>query len=309
MANTPNPLPKKLQGRIFTSSEAYSLGVSAHRLRRQDLVGVAHNLWAPANLEVSKFEVLRAVVGNIEGAWLSHAAAATLYQVPLPHRLQESLHVSTPLGTRAPEYKGIVGHQRRALQQEVTQANGIRVSSPERVFLELAQLLKLNELVCAGDSLVRQPRPEFDRGRKKPWTTVNLLHAAVDRHQGKLPHKRKLLEALSLVRVGSYSPTETLCRLAIIRAGLPEPTLQIRLEPGNPHSPTGDLGYQKYSVVIQYDDANQFNANSQTPDAQRDTQRDAAFRQAGWRVLTIHRDDQRDDFKRIIRELRGLVTF
>ncbi|WP_085477530.1 hypothetical protein [Rathayibacter oskolensis] len=53
------------------------------------------------------------------------------------------------------------------------------------------------------------------------------LHERVDRFQGR--GRARLREALALVRDGADSPPETHFRLASVRAGLPEPQLQVPL--------------------------------------------------------------------------------
>jgi hypothetical protein len=89
----------------------------------------------------------------------------------------------------------------------------------------MAELLSVDEIVAMGDACVRVPRPEFE-GRDLPLCSIADLQRMIDRHKGKRGI-RKAKEAIKLVRVGSDSPQETLLRLAIVRAGLPEPELNV----------------------------------------------------------------------------------
>lgn len=303
MAKKPQSLPKGLRGQIFTTSVARSYGVGTTRLRCKDLTNLRRGFWAPADLEIGELDPLRALVATIEGSWISHATAARFYGLPLPGRAENTLHISTPAGIKAPDRKGVAGHQRAVLPNEVKTAHGTRLSTPERVFIELAQILTLDELICAGDSLVRHPRPNFENGRSKPWTTIKALRDAVDRHPGKLPHYRKLQNALELIRVGSDSAPETRCRLAVVRAGIPEPKLQFRLNPNDPSSPIADQAIVEAKAIIQYDGAHHFTAESQL----RDSRRDAAFREAGWVVIWANVHDDREGYVRIINHLKYLL--
>src|SRR6478672_3581325 len=106
-------------------------------------------------------------------------------------------------------------------------------------------MMTVEQLVVAGDSCVRMPRPELE-GRDVPLCSLDDLRRMIDRHKGKRGI-RKAREALTLIRVGSDSPQESLLRLAMVRAGLPEPELNVPIidDRGMPHHET-DLSYRKY---------------------------------------------------------------
>lgn len=98
--------------------------------------------------------------------------------------------------------------------------------------------------------------------------------------------------ALDMMRVGSDSGPETLLRLAMCDAGLPEPELQLPLRPERPSSPTADLGYRRRRLAVQYD------GGHHTLPAQilSDRRRDKAFEAAGWIVVILTKDDLADGF-------------
>ncbi|WP_395940315.1 hypothetical protein [Arthrobacter sp. U41] len=73
-----------------------------------------------------------------------------------------------------------------------------------------------------------------------------------------------------------------LLRLALIAAGLPEPELQLRMVPGDPHSPAADLGYRSQRIAIQYNGGHHLTREQQS----RDNRRDETFNAAGWRYLS-----------------------
>jgi hypothetical protein len=88
-------------------------------------------------------------------------------------------------------------------------------------WLDLASILSVDELVAAGDSIVVEHGDEFPVPRQ-PLSSISDLQAMVGRHAGMRGVKKARL-ALELIRVGADSAPETMMRLALLRAGLPEP--------------------------------------------------------------------------------------
>ncbi|WP_306915851.1 MULTISPECIES: endonuclease domain-containing protein [unclassified Arthrobacter] len=197
--------------------------------------------------------------------------------------------------------KGIVGHTVMALEGEVEAADGIRISTRPRTWLDLARRLSLSELVCMGDELVRIPRFALE-GRSEPFATIEGLRSMVSRH----PNLQGIVRArmaLDLMRVGSDSGPETLLRLAICDAGLPEPELQLPLRE-SPGSPTADLGYRRRRLAVQYDGGHHL----LPAQIFSDRRRDKSFEAAGWTVLVLTKEDLAEGFtgatariKRILR--------
>jgi hypothetical protein len=102
------------------------------------------------------------------------------------------------------------------------------------------------------------------------------------------------------MRVGADSGPETLLRLAMTDAGLPEPELQVRLRTGDERSPSADLGYRHRRIAIQYDGGHHLG------DAQvfSDRRRDKAFESAGWTVMVFDKSDLADDFRRALVKIK-----
>ncbi|MCO4238491.1 hypothetical protein [Pseudarthrobacter raffinosi] len=91
-------------------------------------------------------------------------------------------------------------------------------------------MLDLNDLVAAGDSIVVSHGDDFPMPRK-PLATVADLRHIVGQYPGMRGVKTARL-ALDLIRVGADSAPESLMRLALVQAGLPEPTLNAVLRNG-----------------------------------------------------------------------------
>jgi hypothetical protein len=192
-----------------------------------------------------------------------------------------------------------------ARDDEVELVEGLRISTRSRTWLDMARTLPLSDLVCMGDQLVRMPRVDFE-GRTQPYDTVEGLRSLVGRHPN-LQGIVRAREALDRMRVGSDSAPESLLRLAMADAGLPEPDLQLALRTGDALSPTADLGYRHRRVAIQYDGGHHL-VDAQ---AMSDRRRDKAFEAAGFTVLVLTKDDLADGFqqatgriKRVLRSAR-----
>ena len=95
--------------------------------------------------------------------------------------------------------------------------DGIPVTTPERTWLDMAELLTVDELVAMGDSCVRVPGPTWRIGICRTATSPDLQRM-IDRHKGKRGI-RKAKEAIKLIRIGSDSPQETMLRLAMVGPG------------------------------------------------------------------------------------------
>lgn len=176
------------------------------------------------------------------------------------------------------------------------------MSSPQEVFVEMARYLSVSELVMLGDQLVRTPHAGLEE-RTRAWCTIEDIQQAAHSGKGKRGIARAR-EALDQVRVGADSPPETYMRLALVEAGLPEPELQIRLDPRDPYSPVGDAGYRDRKIVLQYEGEHHFTAEQQA----RDQRRNAAFERAGWTVILVNRVDLREGFRSVIARLRCLLA-
>lgn len=282
----------RLPDRPFTLDEAQAVGVSRDALRGREFAGISRNLYRPASWNFELRDAARALCVATPGAWISHITAARLHQLILPPWLSESneLHLSKPRKLPGARRSGIVGHTLLALPGEVECIDELWISTPARTWLDLARILPLRELICMGDQIIRIPRPEFE-GRSKPYTTLRQLRAMLDRHKN-FQGVVRAREALELMRVGSDSAPETLLRLAMLDAGLPEPELQLKLWNGR-GAPSADSGYRARRLALQYDGAHHLDEDQRRSDQRRDK----AFRAAGWTVLVFTDVDVADDFQ------------
>ncbi|MDQ0633084.1 hypothetical protein QFZ40_000993 [Arthrobacter pascens] len=296
-------LPHTLRTAPFTLTTAQELGVPPARLRGGDIAHVSRGLYRPSNWNFELEAAARALSEASPAAWISHVTAARIEGLLLPPWLSDSteLHLSKPRSLPETRRKGVTGHSVLAWEDEVEEINAIRISTRSRTWLDLARHLSLSELICMGDQLIRVPRPQFEE-RSQPFATLEGLHSLVARHPN-LQGVVRAREALEMMRVGAGSAPETLLRLAMGDANLPDPDLQLALRPEDPNSPTCDLGYRRHRLAIQYDGGHHL----QAPQSLSDRRRDKAFRSAGWDVLAFDKDDLAQGFeKAVVRIKRAL---
>ena len=297
---TAKPLPEELSKLPFTIYQARALGVAPKRLRAKDVVGAGRLIRAHTGRDVSLIERARVLCAATPDAWVSHETAAIFFDLGLPPWLGQEpcVHLSKPHGLPRVRRAGIIGHRVRVISGEVVEIDGIRVSGPARTWLDLAHQLPLRYLVAMGDQLIRNPRPELEF-RSLPLAYKDGLRLLIRQHPN-MKGVEKARLALDEMRVGSDSFPETFLRLALLDAHLPEPELQLRLDPDNPWSPVADLGYRKHRIAVQYDGAHHRSREQQS----RDNRRDEFFISAGWSYFKSNADDLANGFQELIGRIR-----
>ncbi|ASN21446.1 DUF559 domain-containing protein [Arthrobacter sp. YN] len=298
------PLPPALISAPFTIDEAEAAGLKqSHLWNRVGIDGVSRGLYRPSDWDFELSAAARSLSAASPGAWISHVTAARLHGACLPPWLSDSneLHLSKPRHLPSVRRKGVIGHTVVASDDEIENVQGIRISTRSRTWLDLARRLPLGDLVCMGDELIRRPRPDFEE-RDAPFTTLEALRELVGRHRN-LQGVVRAREALELMRVGSDSAPESLLRLAMLDAGIPEPELQVLLRPNDPFSPSADLGFRGRRVAIQYDGGHHLGREQIFSDRRRDK----AFEAAGWTVLKFGKDDLADNFSSATRKIKSAL--
>jgi hypothetical protein len=224
--------------RPFTRAQAVAAGLTPAKLRGPRFRRLLRGVYVAASVPPSPDLVIAAVLLALpEGAFASHATAARLFELPIPTVADEHFGVLRP-GDRRP-HEGIRCHV--CPSPDVVEVRGLRVSRPEQVFVELASLLGLVDLVVVGDRLVRTGR-----------TTVERLVSYCA--NSTLPGARSAARAAAYVRPRVDSPMETRLRLLLVLSGLPEPevNLTIRDVDGTPLR-RYDLCWPSVKVIVEYD--------------------------------------------------------
>ena len=277
MPRPPAPLPEPLSHAPFSVAAAHRDGLGRARLRAADLSAPFHGVRTterPADV-VKLARAYAPLLGPTQ--YFSHLTAARIHGLRMPSGSPEKeLHVTSVAPQRASRAEGVVGH--RATHSSVVEVNGLPVSDAVSTWSDLASMLSARDLVVMGDGLVERLRPR---------ATIQSLTEAVAACGGQRGCRR-LQAALTLIRAGTDSPMETLLRLRLIEAGLPEPVVNapIRNRYGALVAHV-DLAYPAQRVAIEYDgghhraDEQQYNI---------DIDRLDELMEEGWRVIRVNKN-------------------
>lgn len=275
----PTPLPRPLRDKAFSAADARAAGVSRGRLRRGDLAAPFRGVRTPDEPATVR-ERCRAFLPLLRGdARFTHVTAALLHGLPLPVRLETDPTLDVGTSGTPSRMRRVRGHRLRPTAPLVLM-DGLPVVPVEEAWCQLAEVLNLEDLVVAGDHLLRHGVRDVDG-------TMRRLQAAVQavRRRG----SESLQIALPLLRPGVRSPRESLLRVVLVLAGLPEPEVNARLfRSDGTYLGEGDLVYREARVVLEYEgDEHRTNRDR----FRYDIRRREAFEDAGWTVIRVTGDD------------------
>ncbi len=255
-------------------------------VRRGEATRLTRGIYAPGTIEglttsSRALGILEAVTADASHA-ASHRTAAELLQLPLSSESARLLNVSPgspeltlPLevttidGRQAMRRRDILlGHRSHIAQERLIRRHGILVTDHARTWADMAPLLPLDELVALADQLIRIPRPRFE-SRSEPLSSLEQLAAAVEeRSPGRGVARAR--QALALSRIGADSPAETHLRLAIGRAGLPEPEVNAWIRDADDRPLLQpDLSFRQWRVAVQYEGAHHSDPRQVESDVER----------------------------------------
>ncbi|RFA10602.1 hypothetical protein B7R54_16365 [Subtercola boreus] len=303
------PLPPEYVRHPFSTRLARVRGVGKRRLDSPDLSAPYRGVRSTSAAIPSVEDQAAAYAPRLsEGQFFSHITAARLWHLPTPRKFlaTEPIHVSTPDRVNRVRTAGVTAHRLAPPTHRVQTLGRVRVSDAVSTWVQLASILSLDALVAVGDALVLDPVfPDRDAPAPRPYATPEELRLRVEAFRG--PGKRRLLEALELVRLGVESPKETELRLLIIRSGMPEPAVNVLIHgTRSPFVPRVDLVYAEWKVLVEYDgeqhreDPEQF---------ERDQRRAADLRAAGYTLITVRKEGlSRSGRQRTVTEIRDALV-
>lgn len=254
----------------FLRRTALAARITPKQLRGPGYRVVLPGAYVAASTAITPLVRIRAALlpyGDV--AWASHASAARAYDLPIPTIARE--HVSVPRPGQRRRQQGVTVHVGGA-GARTRLLRGVRVSEPRRLFVEMAALVSLVDLVVLGDAMVR-------RGLVTPEALVAFCASAAH------PAAAAARRAASYVRRDVDSPMETRLRMLLVLAGLPEPqvNLKIRDEDGEVLRKY-DLSYPAVRVAVEYNGK----VHVLTPGAwEADLARRDAIDDDGWRLVPV----------------------
>lgn len=280
-------LPENLPIPAFTLAQAKELGVSRSRTTAADLQTPSRGLRLLRDAEADFRATIRSHLLVTPGGFASHITAAKLWRVPLPAwadaRIEIDIARKRPAA--APRRKDVVGHRLRISRAEITCQDRLWLTTPARTWRDLASVLAEEDLVVAGDFLVRTRSRDFGGHREALCSVGSLADLLPERAKANALRRA----AAAKVRLGVDSPQETRLRLRLVAAGLPEPAVDHSLDDEFDGRPIrwADLAYPEYKIVIQYEGDHHLSRRQLAADIARDED----WRNAGWTVVRLTATD------------------
>lgn len=305
---TPIPLPVDPRDESWVvRASVISDGMPYARTRRHD---VDHPFRGVAARAVDLDDIVQrahALGLLLDGhAAISHSSAAHVRGYPLPRalRLERRLHVSVPRPRRAPKAAGVLGHSialpAGAVSSRLVVAPGtgellpVPLVDEPHTLLTCATQLALPDLVALADAMMRRAAVE---GRLDP------MPAALALAPGRPGHAR-LARAALIRRAGVRSRAETLLRLMIVGAGLPEPAVAhpVLSTERSPETwvAEADLAWPQAGVLLEYEgDAHRVSRRRFATDVRRFER----YADEGWRAMRATSADLHGDPSELLRRL------
>ncbi len=180
---------------------------------------------------------------------VSHVSAAHLWGMPLPRRLTQppTIDVSATAPGRAPELRGVHGRQLTLGAHEVREVGGIRVTSPALTWCLLGGILSVEDLVAAADYVVTSTR------RQPALATLDELEECL-RRRSPMRGIARARKAIPWVRSGPLSRPESLLRVVLVQAGIPEPVVNTKvLDSRGRFLAVPDLAWSGFRLAAEYE--------------------------------------------------------
>lgn len=324
----PAPLPDHL-GDEFSCRRAHSAGVSARRLRAQDLDAPHRGVRMKRDPEPEEPREQDEQEGDPDAPGAQDRAerrdllrrARAYAEIMSPHAFfvgrtaavicgvrtdaTGDLEVAVIAPARAPRVAGVRARKVKRSFVFVREVEKLRVASVASTWAMLGAELSVRELVILGDAMVRVPRgPRGVKNVAKRLATIEELKRAVE--AGRRRGSPRLRDALELIRVGSASTLETEYRLDAAAAGLPEPELdvEIRDESGRLLG-ISEVVHREFRIAVEIEGDHHRTSRAQW---NRDIEKYAAYAAQGWEVVRLTSTHIRGRSPRGVKMVRGALV-
>ena len=265
---------------IFLGREALGDGLKRHELRRW-YRPMFRGVYIPKNAVPSLHD--RAL-----GAWLTTnrvgviagAAASALHGAEWVDD-NEPIEILVQDRRRQP---GLVPRIDRLAADEVTNADDLPVTTPERTAFDLGRYQKRSLAIGRMDALMRAA----------PFLADEVLGLMY--RYGPVRGVRQLRELLPLVDAGAESLKESWLRLFLIDNGFPIPETQIPVFDGS-DEPFAflDMGWRDIQLAVEYDGDQH---RTDRPRYVKDMRRIPKIEKCGWEVIRVIAEDRPADDSR-----------
>ncbi|MDN5916214.1 MAG: endonuclease domain-containing protein [Pseudonocardia sp.] len=277
---------------VFRGSEAIAAGlVTPGKLRSRAFRRLLPDVYAPASGGPADL-TLRSIAAyrwaHDRGVLSGYSAAELLGRSCGPWSHPAEVTVA---GEALRSRDEVIVRRDRLHPGEITEVDGIRVTTSMRTAFDLARRLPLVEAVVAVDNLAR--------GRFAPDLLLNFAA----RYAGARGVKG-VPDVLAYADAKSGSPPESRLRMLLVLAGLPRPAVQHTVLDDVRHRAIWlDLAYPEHRLGVEYDGGDHLRPDRVVQDIARHTRLVAA----GWRVLRYTAWEIRNETDRIVADVATAV--
>lgn len=270
---------------VFGIDDARNAGLSARQIDRR--VGgrwhlIHEGVYRVAGAPVTwRGELRAALLAAGDGAAISHRAAAALYQ--LPGGRAGAIELTCPRWTRTRRPEIVVHERRRVDERDTHVVDGLTVTRPELLLLDLAWLHPTERFL---EILVQA-------ARRRRLITYASARETFDRHARRglrgVAVLREVFDLWDPTQRATESEMETALRALLRELGLPQPVTQfVVTDQYGRFVARTDLGWPEQRVTLEYDSKQEHSDEFQL---QEDARRRNAIIAAGYLPLTArHRD-------------------
>lgn len=214
--------------------------------------------------------------------FFTHTTAALLLGAPLPIEVERDsrLHISAVAESRAPHARGIRGHALDLdADRQLAMTGSLLHTNATRTWFDLANLLRIHDLVAVGDYLIHW---------RNPRTSVQELRAFCAKQAGRRG-VRKARMALPLLSDRSESRPESVLRVILELGGLPHPQINHEIVLTQTGSLVRtDFAFPDQKVLLEYQgDYHRIRKDQWRKDMTRRRMLGAD----GWKVIELNADD------------------
>lgn len=281
---------------FFTVAHGRDAGLSPGALRSRKL---QKPYWGTrSTAELDDEDRLRLLLAALPAhAFACGATAAIAWGLPLPWHERRRALLAPLIGVPLPHNRirrpGVRGRALAVGDADVAEVRGIRCTSPERTWCELAGVLPFGALVALTDRLLF---------RGDPLTTrAALLDAHVRTGRSRGAAQRPLALEWAIDR--AESPRESELRVLLREAGLAEPECNVDILDRGRFVARVDMLYRHARLVIEYDGDYHRDPRQWSLDAVRR----AELESLGYRVTAVTARDF-DDPAALVRRIRRLLA-
>lgn len=222
---------------------------------------------------------------------ISHLSAARLWDLPLPPNSDGSLHVTLPRARGRWAATQATVHRSDLSGADITEHEGVLVTTPLRTLLDLARAVPLAWAVAAVDAALRLGLVSVDELAVATGAAKGRGAAAV-RAVGRLCDQR------------AESPFESVLRVTLTLGGLPPPEPQWVITDDGVFVARVDFAWPRLRIAVEADG---FAYHSTREHYRSDRERINRLQQLDWRLLLFSWERLMSDPEGVVDEVRRLV--